>query len=254
MPARFSFSRLSKRSVSVVPGRRHQRVDAPMAASGMTKETFFNILSGGTCMGARIEFTSGQQAEISRLYTRTLTPVRDIAALMGVSRKTIQKNARRWGLPPRRPVSQPIELRHAVRGAVMADFSAGRPEGPPLSTEAMQQQRAAIALRILQAVEQEISAVQRVLAVLDPSNKDETERTTRTLASISRTLRDAAALNRPEDGTLNDDPEQDPIPGDIDEFRRELVRRIRGIVEAERRRRGAGRVDGPVAGGPAALG
>lgn len=187
-------------------------------------------------MAARIEFTTAQQAEISRLYARTLTPVRDIAALMGVSRKTIAKNAKMWGLPPRRPVPQPIALAHAVRGAVMADVSAGRLDMPPLSGKALEQRRAAVALRILEAVEEHIGAVKRVLAVLDPANRDESERTTRMLASISKALLDVAALNRPEDGTLNDDPDQDPIPGDIDEFRRELARRLQGLVDLERSR------------------
>jgi len=204
-------------------------------------------------MTARIEFTSEQQAEISRLHTRTLMPVRDIAALMGVSRKTIQKYAKEWGLPPRRPVSRPIELTHAVRGAVMADMSAGRLAPAPLSGEALEQHRAAIALRILQAVEQQIGAIQRVLAKLDPSDKDESERTARMLASISRALRDAAELNRPEHGRPYDDPRQDPVPGDIDQFRNELARRIRRIVEAERGPAPQGLAE-DVAGDPAALG
>ena len=123
----------------------------------------------------------------------------------------------------------------------MADASAGRSNAAPLSAEALEQQRAAIALRILQAVEQEIDAIQRVLAVLDPSNKDEAERTARMLASMSRALRDAAELNRPWNGTPYDDPNKDPVPGDIDQFRDELARRIRGIVDAERRR-AAGRL------------
>ena len=131
---------------------------------------------------------------------------------------------------------QPIELAHAVRGAVMADISGGRLESAQLVGEALEQRRAAVALRLLEAAEQEIRAVQKVLAVLDPTNKDEAERTARTLASIAKTLSGAAALNRAEDGTLNDDPEQDPIPGDIDEFRRELARRLRGLIDAERRR------------------
>jgi hypothetical protein len=190
-------------------------------------------------MSVRIEFTPEQEAEIKRLYARTLTPVQDIAALMGVSRKTIRDKVRLWGLPARRPACRPIALAHAIRGAVMADLSAGRLVAPPLSADALRERRAAVALRILEAVEQEIAAAQRVLAVLDPSNRDETDRTTRALVSISRLLRDAATLNQPDDGTPTDDSEQDPAPADIDTFRNELARRIRGIVAAERRRRGA---------------
>jgi hypothetical protein len=191
-------------------------------------------------MRLKIEFTPDQQAEIVRLYTRTLTPVRDIAALMKVSRKTIEKRVRLWGLPKRKVASRPVELLHAMRGAVMAEASAGAICAAPVSPDARAAQRAAIAVRILEAVENELDAVQRVLEVLEPGDKDETERTARTLASISRTLREAAALNQPEGAAPHDDPDDDPVPGDIDEFRRELARRIRGIVDAERRSTGEG--------------
>ena len=188
-------------------------------------------------MVLKIDFTPEQQAEIVRLYTRTLTPVRDIAALMKVSRKTIENRVRLWGLPKRKVTSRPIELLHAVRGAVMAEASAGELPAAPLAAEARAAQRAAIAARILEVVEAELDAVQRVLAVLEPADKDETERTSRTLANISRALREAAALSQqPEDTALHDDPDDDPVPGDIDEFRRELARRLQGLVDLERAR------------------
>jgi hypothetical protein len=191
-------------------------------------------------MRLRVEFTPQQRAEIERLYTRTLTPVRDIAALMTVSRKTIENRVRSWGLPKRKAASRPIERLRAMRGAVMAETSADALCAAPVGADALAAQRAAIAVRILEAVETELDVVQQVLAVLDPADKDETERTARTLAGISRTLREAAALNRSDDTAASDDADDDPVPGDIDEFRRELARRIRGIVDAERRRTGEG--------------
>jgi len=184
----------------------------------------------------KIDFTPAQQAEIVRLYTRTLTPMRDIAALMKVSRGTIEKRIRLWGLPRRKVASRPIELLHAVRGAVMAEASAGEVPAAPLAAEARAARRAVIAVRILEAVETELDAVQRVLDVLQPADKDETERTSRTLANISRTLREAAALNQPDVPAAQDDPDDDPVPGDIDEFRRELARRLQGLVDLERSR------------------
>ena len=184
----------------------------------------------------RIDFTPEQQAEIVRLYTRTLTPVRDIAALMKVSRGTIEKRIRMWGLPKRKVASRPIEMLHAMRGAVMAEASDGAIRATPVGAEALAAQRAAVAVRILEAVETELDAVQRVLEVLEPGDKGETERTARTLASIARTLREAAALNQPEQPAAHDDPDDDPVPGDIDEFRRELARRLQGLVDLERAR------------------
>jgi hypothetical protein len=192
------------------------------------------LLWGGIVL--KIDFTPEQQAEIVRLYTRTLTPVRDIAALMKVSRGTIEKRIRIWGVPSRKVASRPIELLHAMRGAVMAEASGGTIRAAPVGAEALAAQRAAVAVRILEAVETELDAVQRVLEVLEPADKDETERTARTLASIARTLREAAALNQPEQAARHDDPDDDPVPGDVDEFRRELARRLQGLVDLERAR------------------
>jgi hypothetical protein len=198
------------------------------------------VLLLGAAIVLKIEFTPDQQAEIVRLYTRTLTPVRDIAALMQVSRGTIEKRIRLWALPKRKVTSRPIELMHAIRGAVMAEASAGAIRATPIGADALAAQRAAVAVRILEAVEIELDAVQRVLEVLDPGDKDEAERTARTLASLARTLREAAALNQPEEAASHDDPDDDPVPGDIDEFRRELARRLQGLVDLERARESEG--------------
>ena len=83
--------------------------------------------------------------------------------------------------------------------------------------------------------------------VLGPSGKADAEQSARTLASIARTLREIAALNRPEQETPPDEATHDPIFIDIDEFREELARRIRSFVDARRiRSRGA---DGDAAAG-----
>jgi hypothetical protein len=82
--------------------------------------------------------------------------------------------------------------------------------------------------------------IERAVGVLGPSNEAEAERTVRTLAGISRTLREIAALNRPDEVAPPDEADDDPVPRDLDEFRNELARRIRGFVEA--RRNGAGRI------------
>ncbi|MDX2238940.1 MAG: hypothetical protein NW203_15360 [Hyphomonadaceae bacterium] len=88
-----------------------------------------------------------------------------------------------------------------------------------------------LAARLQAMVERELEAVDRVLAVLAPENPEEGERAARTLASLARALRELAALraadHEAEAETADDD---DPIPRDIDEFRRELARRIEAFV------------------------
>jgi hypothetical protein len=94
--------------------------------------------------------------------------------------------------------------------------------------------RIALAARLQSVVERELNAVERVLAKVGPSNQGEAERSARTLASISRALREIAAFAKPDEVTPPDETDDDPVPRDIDEFRRELARRIRGFIEARR--------------------
>jgi hypothetical protein len=92
--------------------------------------------------------------------------------------------------------------------------------------------REATAARVHSMVERELDAVERVLAALAPDDPGNAERAARALASIARTLRDLSQMNAaggdvtdegPEATTADDD---DPPPRDLDEFRRELARRI----------------------------
>jgi len=98
----------------------------------------------------------------------------------------------------------------------------------------------ALTRRILDVVEREMDAVEDVLKQLGPADKAEAERSARTLASLARTMHEIAALARPEDITPPDDPDDNPVPRDIDALRDELARRIEALVAAEREREGAG--------------
>ncbi len=81
-----------------------------------------------------------------------------------------------------------------------------------------------------------MDAIERILQTITPADQLKQNTALAHWRSLSRTLRDIAALNRPDDETPRDDTANtnDPVPGDIDEFRRELARRITGLLEAER--------------------
>ena len=86
-----------------------------------------------------------------------------------------------------------------------------------------------------EAVEDELAAVKRVLDKVAPAKPDETEQCARTLASISRTLCDLATIMQPDPVTpAANETDNDSLPRDIDEFREELARRIRALIDAER--------------------
>lgn len=182
----------------------------------------------------RIEIAPELIAEGKRLYERTQTPLRDVAARMGISRRTLENRIREWHWRRRRIASRPIELLHAARGAAIAAMTDG--EAPATDSKAVSpQRRAAIAERIQNVVEREMAAIERVLAVIGPLDPAEAEGSARALASIARTLREVAALNLPDEEVKDADDANaaDEIPRDMDEFRRELARRLHAIIDAQ---------------------
>jgi hypothetical protein len=194
-------------------------------------------------MAARKQIAPELLAEAKRLYEQTLAPVGDIAGMVGLSRANFYKRVQEGGWRGRRAKVATFQFARALSGSAVAIMTAEPAEQPRADLAAPSdpvspQQRMALALRIQQVVEQEMNAVERILSKIQPSDQIEAEHGARTLASVARTLREIKALNSPEDETPPDDADDDPIPRDIDEFRRELARRVRGFIEA--RRRGGG--------------
>ena len=180
----------------------------------------------------KIEIAPERIADGKRLYELTLTPVPDIAAMMGVSRKTLERRVHEWGWTLR---SAP---RHATDRALVAMAPTGavvngEPK-PAVAVSLSSETRSVLAARIQGIVAQGLDAVERVLSKVGPADEGGAERSARTLAAVARTLQEMAAFTKPEEATPPDDADDDPIPRDIDEFRRELTRRIRGFIEARR--------------------
>jgi len=183
-------------------------------------------------------------AEARRLYEQTNAPVRDIADMVGLSPSKFYERIREYGRRSRR-ARPTFSLARAVSEAVMTPLEDPSPRQTSVVTvlmdaEAVAQQRVAIAQRLITVADREVDAIERIIAVLKPGDALEAEHSARTLASISRTLRDIALLTRPADETPPDDNDDDPIPHDIDEFRRALAIRIEGLIEARPIGEGAG--------------
>ena len=95
--------------------------------------------------------------------------------------------------------------------------------------------------QLRQAIERELAAIDTILAELGASEgpSPAAERTARTLASLTRTLKEVNRLHEAAAGTggaksvaarTAADTDDDDMPRDIDEFRRELTRRIDAFV------------------------
>jgi hypothetical protein len=190
-------------------------------------------------MAAKKQIAPELLAEGKRLYEQTLAPVDDIAAMMGVSRTLFYRIVREGKWRGRRASVATFEFVRALTGSAVATIAPApaeqlRADIVVSNDPVLPQQRAALAQLIMSLVERELRAAERIIERIAPGDQIEAEHGARTLASISRTLREIEALNQPDQVTPPDEADDDPVPRDIDEFRRELARRIRGFIEARR--------------------
>ena len=166
-----------------------------------------------------IDIAPERIAEAKRLYELTSTPVPDIAAMMGVSRRTFDRRVIAWRWAKR---GAP---RHVTDRALVA-------AAPPIPPSPELQ--GTLAEKIHMTVERGLAAVNRILDKVGPADEAGAERSARTLAALTRALLEIKAITQPTDATPTNEADDDPVPRDIDEFRLELARRIRHFIEARR--------------------
>lgn len=177
----------------------------------------------------KIEIAPERIAEGKHLYELTPTPVADIAGMMGISRKTLERRIPEWGWTPR---SSFRVMTDRARVATVPPRIAGLPA-----------MRRSVAERILNAVNRELDVIDKILRKAGPANKGEIERSTRTVVSTARALRELAAVNMPDEATPPHEPDPDSAPRDLDEFRAALARRIEAFIDAR-----PGQISGPADG------
>ncbi|MGN6571459.1 MAG: hypothetical protein ACTHLO_08595 [Pseudolabrys sp.] len=203
-------------------------------------------------MNAKIEVAPKLLAKARYLYERTITPVDDIAAMLGMSKTPFYKRAHEGGWAPRRVRSATGEFaRILIDGTLTAgelqspqpspsanDGAAVLQPAPPSSGDAAAEpiDRVALAAQLLTAVKRHIAAVERLQDVIEPGQPVEAERNARTLAVMGRALREINMLLKPQQDDKNDDSDDDAIPIDADEFRRALAEKLEMLLDAERRR------------------
>jgi hypothetical protein len=140
---------------------------------------------------AKIQIAPECIADGKRLYELTLTPVPDIAAMMGISRKTLERRVHEWGWTLRsapRVATERVLVAIAPTGAVV---NAGPPAAVrnPVSPEA----RSALAARIHGIVEQGLDAVERVLNKVGPADEGGAERSAHARRRRPHAARDGGA-------------------------------------------------------------
>jgi hypothetical protein len=162
-------------------------------------------------------------AEGKYLYENTLTPIHKIGAKMGLSRTAFYLRVKEWGWTPRR---------YSCGGVGETQFAA--PEAAAAPTPNEPAEVLPFAQRLQRVLDGELAVIERTLKVMGPANNAEAERTARILAAISRTVQEIQATAGGQ--TSSDETDDDAVPGNIDEFREELARRIHALVDAEQNR------------------
>ena len=126
--------------------------------------------------------------------------------------------------PAKKKIAEPAEIEKPARHRVSHKRSAvdrlNDPPGAPLPT---------LLRRVSSAIERELTQIETIIcgSNVHPRHRTEAERRARTLASLARTLREVMLLRDREEKTREDD---DAVPRDLDELRRQLAQRLDELV------------------------
>jgi hypothetical protein len=164
-------------------------------------------------------------AEARRLYERTNVPVADICLMLGIGSPTFYRRLAEWKWRKRLeriPVHEPPLAQAAAQQAA-----------PTAAAPDAADDGASVVVRLQRTVEREIAAIEQVLAKFGPNSGHigDAERAARALASLARTLREIVRLDQPAPAPERpDDDNDDRIPRDLDELRREVSRRLDRLI------------------------
>jgi hypothetical protein len=177
-------------------------------------------------------------AEAQRLYEQTLAPVNDICAMLRVSTTYFYTLQRRHGWRPRQAKNgsghfvRALSKDGAARLIAASPASVARAPAKPAPESATAQQRLLLARRLQSVIGKQIDAIERVTALVGDS--PEIGEGARALAAVSRSLREAHELIQPTEAEKKSNDADEAFPYDVEQFRDELSRALRGIIEERR--------------------
>jgi hypothetical protein len=222
--------------------REHALRSAPLSkqhivpSAGQKARRFLH--SGGLHLRAKIELTPAQHARAKHLYEETLVPARQIAASLGVSYTWLYNLVPKEHWRRRKANSGDFQFaRFLAEAEALAPAPSDADTQLPVAIdpEAIKRGSLTLTLRMQGAAERVIDAAVRVIATVRPGDHGEGERCARIVAVVAHALREVAELTKPTsapEAHEPDDDDDDPVPRDLDQFRLELARRIRGFIEA----------------------
>lgn len=167
-----------------------------------------------------------QIAHAQHLYEGTSVPVADIAKMLGIGLTTLMKRVKLWGWKPRN--RRLADLDAAAKAKVPVEDIRRAAASASATVE-----KATLLGRVRAVVESEIVAIESVLRRVESAQLRSTdaERAARTLATLVRTLRELAVLEKPAP-TDNGEGSEGEFR-DIEQFRRSLAQRLDRLCAGE---------------------
>jgi DNA-binding Lrp family transcriptional regulator len=188
-------------------------------------------------MPARIEIAPELIVEAKYLYEQTHTTIEEIGDRIGLSRSALYVRLKKWKWQRRRySPGVAADADPSNVAAAAPDETIERPSQADTEDNAATETPDVFYARVCRGVQRQMTIIEHLQRSLLPAGGAmPSERSARVLATINRALLEIEATAKPD--KVPDEPD-DSIPRDIDEFRTQLARRIRGLVEAERERAG----------------
>jgi hypothetical protein len=205
-------------------------------------------------MVARVVIGPEKLRQIKHNYVNTDMPIDQVCAEAEISRTILYRYVKEENWPLRRYSSRanatqgkpaapaPESLLAAASRAVKEELAKSEGGEADAAAAVTPEERAALGARVFRAAQAQMTTIESVLKSFQPAEGEPpSERTVRIIAALNKSLREISAMLG-RDQTPPHETDNDPVPRDIDEFRRELARRIRHFIEA-RRARAAGLPD-----------
>jgi hypothetical protein len=175
-------------------------------------------------------FTPEQLAQARYLYEQTLVPMIDIAAMLGISMCTFRARVKEFGWHQRNPKGRSFSPEQLLQRKAEATATAKKKDdmqesgaaAPPAPID-----RVARVARLERIVETQIEVIDQLMKKLGAG--DDPERVARSVALLHRTLQELLRQEPPVTEAADDDD----VPCDLDELRRELSRRLAEIVAGQ---------------------
>lgn len=187
------------------------------------------------------QISSEVLAEAKRLYEQTLAPVADIALMMGISTTHFYRISRREGWRGRRAKKAAGHFARAISEAgaaaliAMPTAPADQPRAPiePVPPPATDAQRLLLAQKLQQTIGGQLDAINHINRLV--AEQSQLGESARAIAAVSRSLRDTHDLIQPhERDNKPDDSADEPFPYDVEQFRCELARALRAVLDERR--------------------